>query len=75
MWDTNVSPWNIPGWLAEWPDSNYGKFLPKVFDAIKAGQFGPINFNNLHAVGFSSGAYMTSRMAFSYKGMFKSPSL
>ena len=44
---------------------------------IKNGAFGAgcCNINDMHGVGFSSGAYMTSRMAFSYPNMFKSLSV
>ena len=51
--------------------------LNDIFNGIQNGAFGAgcCNMNDLHGVGFSSGAYMTSRMAFSYQGMFQSLSI
>ena len=41
---------------------------PKIFDAIAAGTFGPLNSNRLFATGIER---ITSRMAVSYPGKFK----
>jgi poly(3-hydroxyoctanoate) depolymerase len=43
-----------------------------LFDAIEQGEFGPLDPARLYATGISSGGYMTSRMAVSYPGRFKS---
>merc|ERR1712013_958838 len=46
--------------------------LTHIFKKIEAGSFGPLDISNMHATGISSGGYMTSRMAFSYPGRFRS---
>jgi predicted esterase len=38
---------------------------------MAAGTFGPLDLTRRFAVGFSSGGYMTSRMAVSYSGTFR----
>jgi poly(3-hydroxybutyrate) depolymerase len=43
-----------------------------IFQAIHDGVFGPIDSGRMYATGLSSGGYMTSRMAVSYPGVFKS---
>lgn len=46
-------------------------FLNNVFQAIREGQFGPLNADKKYATGLSSGGYNTSRMAVSFPGEFK----
>lgn len=46
-------------------------FLNNVLDAIKQGDFGPLNAQRQYATGISSGGYNTSRMAVSFEGEFK----
>jgi len=46
-------------------------FLNNVFQAIRDGDFGPLNPNRKYATGISSGGYNTSRMAVSFPGEFK----
>ena len=53
--------------LGQWPTAPDATMLTNLFAAAKAGTFGPIDLDHLHATGISSGAYMTSRMAFSYE--------
>jgi len=48
------------------------RFIPMLLEAIAAGDFGPIDTEHLHATGISSGGYMTSRMAVTYPGSFRS---
>ena len=45
-------------------------------DKFADGEFGfKIDTSAMHAIGFSSGGFMSSRMAFSYTGLFKSLSI
>jgi dienelactone hydrolase len=67
FWDTNV-PLYADNWEAA-PDHD---FMLAIFDAIDAGTFGRIDSGRMYATGLSSGGYMTSRMAVSYPGRFKS---
>jgi dienelactone hydrolase len=46
-------------------------FLNNVFQAIRNGEFGPLNADKKYATGISSGGYNTSRMAVSFPGEFK----
>jgi dienelactone hydrolase len=48
-----------------------GLFIPRLLAAIDQGTFGPIDKTRLYATGISSGGYMTSRMAVSYRGQFR----
>ena len=50
--------------------------LRAIVDKFSSGDFGfKIDTSSMHAIGFSSGAYMTSRMAFSYSGLFRATCL
>ncbi|GAB4528862.1 MAG: hypothetical protein Tsb0020_45910 [Haliangiales bacterium] len=66
FWDTNVPPWNLL-----WSGSPDNRLMLALFNAIAAGDFGPLDATRLYATGISSGGYMTSRMAASYPGRFK----
>jgi poly(3-hydroxyoctanoate) depolymerase len=66
-WDTNVPPWSVT-----WTASNDHELMTEILDAIAGGAFGPLDRSRLHASGISSGGYMTSRMALSYAGEFRS---
>lgn len=66
FWDTDIPPFTVAWELA--PDH---KFMLAIFDAIEGGTFGSLNPLRLYAAGISSGGYMTSRMAVSYRGRFK----
>ncbi|MCP4810033.1 MAG: hypothetical protein GY913_07940 [Proteobacteria bacterium] len=57
-WDTNQPPWT---W--RWEDSPDAVFMDELFEALDAGELGPVDPDRIHAVGISSGGYMTSRMA------------
>ena len=47
-----------------------------MFEKFASADFGfKIDTGSIHATGFSSGGFMTSRMAFSYSGLFKSLSV
>lgn len=65
FWDTN-NPL-----VADYFQSADHALMLKMFAAIAAGTFGPLNPTDLFATGISSGGYMTSRMAVSYPGKFK----
>lgn len=66
FWQTNVPPWS-----ALWETSSDHAFVLAIFQAILAGQLGPLDGTRLYAMGISSGGFMTSRMAVSYRGMFR----
>ena len=42
----------------------------ELFDAVDAGEFGPMDPERWYAMGISSGGYMTSRVAIEYPGRF-----
>jgi dienelactone hydrolase len=65
-WDTNVPPY-----ATAWESSPDHQLMLHLFAAIEAGDFGPLDESALYAMGFSSGGYMTSRMAVSYPGRFR----
>jgi len=65
FWDTNVLPWSL-----EWEGAPDHRLMLALFEGIDAGQFGALRSERLLAGGFSSGGYMTSRMAVSYPGRF-----
>ncbi|AWH30550.1 prolyl oligopeptidase family serine peptidase [Stenotrophomonas sp. YAU14A_MKIMI4_1] len=66
FWQTNV-----PGLSAAYELGTDYDFLSNVFDAIAAGQFGPLDPLRRYATGISSGGYNTSRMAVSFPGEFR----
>lgn len=68
FWNTNVPPFSL--WWDIAPDHYYVKWLLEQIDGPD-GVFGPLNSDRLYATGISSGGYMTSRMAVSYRGRFK----
>lgn len=65
-WQTNVLPY-----AAAWTASPDHQLMLALFDAIDAGELGPLDDDHLVAAGISSGGYMTSRMAASYPGRFE----
>lgn len=66
FWDTDIPPWSTL-----WELSPDHQFMLAIFDALEGGTFGSLNPKRLYAAGISSGGYMTSRMAVSYRGRFK----
>jgi dienelactone hydrolase len=66
-WDTNFPPWST-----SWSGSPDDVFLQALFAAIDGGQLGPLSATRWYATGVSSGGFMTSRMAISYEGRFRS---
>ncbi len=67
FWDTNVPPYSVA-----WETSEDHAFMLTIFAAIEEGTFGPLALDRWYATGVSSGGYMTSRMAVSYAGKFRS---
>jgi len=65
FWDTN-NPL-----IGDYYASSDHALMTKIFEALDAGTFGAVNSSRLFATGISSGGYMTSRMAVSYRGRFK----
>ncbi len=63
---------NIPPYATFWETSPDHQLMLGIFAGIDAGDFGPLDPSSLFATGFSSGGYMTSRMAVSYAGRFRS---
>jgi dienelactone hydrolase len=62
---------NIPPYATMWETAPDHQLMLGIFAGIEAGDFGPLDASALFAVGFSSGGYMTSRMAVSYPGRFR----
>ncbi len=67
FWDTN-----IPLYADNWETAPDHDFMLAIFEAIDNGTFGRLDPGRMYAAGLSSGGYMTSRMAISYPGRFKS---
>jgi poly(3-hydroxybutyrate) depolymerase len=82
-WQTSLlgaMPWNPwVGTTAEelnfWDRSDDYPLVMDMLEGVLDGTFGNVSSANIHGVGFSSGGFMTSRMAFSHSGVFKSLSL
>jgi len=71
-WDTNQAPYNTAN-LNKWNDSPDNDLVLALLAAVGQGRFGQgAKLDSVHAVGFSSGGYMASRMAYSYPGAFRS---
>jgi len=65
-WETNQ-----PYAMHDWARSDDHQMMLALFDAVRAGDYGPLDDDRLFAMGVSSGGYMTSRMAVSYPGRFR----
>lgn len=63
---------NIPPHATSWPGCDDDLFVKDLLAGVEGGTFGPIDMTRLHAMGISSGGFMTSRMAVSYPGVFRS---
>jgi len=70
-WDTNQAPYNTKD-LRKWTESPDHDLVLALLAAIGEGRFGKSTMDSIHVVGFSSGGYMASRMAYSYPGQFRS---
>ena len=67
FWQTNVPPC-----ATAWSGCEDDVLVQRLLAAIGAGDLGPLAVDRLHAMGISSGGFMTSRMAVSYPGKFRS---
>lgn len=63
---------NIPPYATSWAGCADDVFVKALLAAMDAGTLGAIDTTKLHAMGISSGGFMTSRMAVSYPGTFRS---
>jgi poly(3-hydroxybutyrate) depolymerase len=66
FWQTNIPPYS-----SSWPGCSDDVLMHNLFASIEKGAFGPLDASRLYAMGFSSGGFMTSRMAVSYAGRFR----
>ncbi len=66
FWQTNVPPFSLL-----WTTSSDHAFLISILQAIRGGAFGALDPDRLYATGISSGGFMASRMAVSYRGRFR----
>jgi poly(3-hydroxybutyrate) depolymerase len=66
FWQTNIPPWSLL-----WTTSSDHAFMVAILQAIRGGAFGALDPDRLYATGISSGGFMTSRMAVSYRGRFR----
>lgn len=66
FWQTNIPPWSLL-----WNTSLDHAFMIAILQAIRGGQFGALDPDRLYATGISSGGFMASRMAVSYRGRFR----
>jgi predicted esterase len=66
-WSTNVPPWS-----SAWEGSPDDHLVDLILEGVERGNFGRLDPERLHAVGLSSGGYMSSRMALTYPGRFRS---
>ncbi|MEL6348544.1 MAG: alpha/beta hydrolase-fold protein [Myxococcota bacterium] len=65
-WDTNQ-----PLYSGRWTDSPDHQLMIALFAQIEAGAFGPLDAQQMFAMGLSSGGYMASRMAVAYPDRFE----
>jgi len=66
-WETNIAPY-----ATSWSGCADDLLVKAMLADVSAGTFGPLDAAKLYATGISSGGYMTSRMAVSYPGTFRS---
>ena len=59
---------NLPG---EWEDTRDAELMEELLLSVEHGELGPLDPDDLVAVGISSGGYMTSRMATAHPGRFR----
>ena len=69
-WQTNVNRYAVAD-LSVWDESEDHGFVEELLRRAEEGSFGEVNMERVSAIGFSSGGYMTSRMAVNYRHRFK----
>lgn len=69
-WQTNINQYATAD-LNKWVGSQDDNLVTNLIYECERGTFGPCDVNRLGAIGFSSGGYMTSRMAMNYQKNFK----
>lgn len=62
---------NVPPYATNWTGSADDVFVHALLDAMRGTTFGGLDASRFYAMGISSGGYMTSRMAISYRGTFR----
>jgi poly(3-hydroxybutyrate) depolymerase len=66
-WQTNIAPY-----ATSWSGCADDLLVKALLADVASGTFGSLDATKLYATGISSGGYMTSRMAVSYPGKFRS---
>eukprot|EP01052_Picozoa_sp_SAG31_P032673 SAG31_NODE_3605_length_4077_cov_12.386124_2_plen_190_part_00 len=69
-WQTNMNRYAVAD-LAVWTESEDHRFVMELLQLVGSGRYGPVDASRISAIGFSSGGYMTSRMAVNYPFEFK----
>jgi len=69
-WQTNMNTYATAD-LSKWVGSQDDILVTNLIYECARGTFGPCDQNRLGAIGFSSGGYMTGRMAVNYQKDFK----
>lgn len=70
FWQTNVPPWSLL-WTTSSDHALMISILREIGRGLGDDRFGPLDASRLYAMGISSGGFMTSRMAVSYRGRFR----
>jgi len=73
-WETNDAAYATSD-LSKWTRSADCALVKAIVSGCESGTFGACNAADLHAAGFSSGAYMTGRMGVSHAATFRSLSV
>jgi pimeloyl-ACP methyl ester carboxylesterase len=69
-WETNTNRYATAD-LSAWLSSEDHRFVEAILQEAAGGRFGEVDPASISAIGFSSGAYMTSRMAVNYPERFR----
>eukprot|EP00755_Sulcionema_specki_P028236 Sspe_Gene.89464::Locus_61232_Transcript_1_4_Confidence_0.333_Length_944::g.89464::m.89464 len=69
-WETNLDPYASAD-LQVWESSDDHRFMMALLGEMERGVFGKLDVTRVHAMGFSSGGFMASRMAFNYPQRFR----
>lgn len=66
FWETNIPPY-----ADNWSGCADDVLMKSLFASMTKGDFGAVSSGRLYAMGISSGGFMASRMAVSYRGRFR----